>query len=102
MTFYSSPIHILFTGTISPETTFPTTVHSPTTPGNGIWWNVRLPKHITPKHYDVIIFVDLKKFLFNGKVSILIDVKQSTDYILVHTNQLEVMSVTVRRSSGGK
>lgn len=91
-----------FKGTISPETTFPTTVHSPTTRGNGIWWNVRLPKHITPKHYDVIIFVDLKKFLFNGKVSILIDVKQSTDYILVHTNQLEVMSVTVRRSSGGE
>ncbi|PFX22374.1 Glutamyl aminopeptidase [Stylophora pistillata] len=88
-------------GTINPETTLPTTVPNPTTRGNDIWWSVRLPKHITPKHYDVLISVDLKKFLFSGGVTILIDVKQATEYILVHTNKLEITSVAVQRSSGG-
>lgn len=91
-----------FAGTSKPEIRVPTTVAGPSTPGTGIWWNVRLPKHITPKHYDVTIFVDLKKFLFNGYVSILIEVKEPTEYILVHTNKLAVTSLDVLQSSGGK
>lgn len=91
-----------FVGTSKPKINVPTAVPSPSTPGTDIWWNVRLPKHITPKHYDVTIFVDLKKFLFNGHVSILIDVKEPTEYVLVHTNKLAVTSVAVHQSPGGK
>ena len=32
----------------------------------------------------------------------LIDVKEPTEYVLVHTNKLTVTSVTVHQSSGGE
>ncbi|KAL9985945.1 hypothetical protein ACROYT_G008402 [Oculina patagonica] len=89
-------------GTSKPKIQVSTSVPSPSTPGTEIWWNVRLPKHVTPKHYDVTILVDLKKFLFNGHVSIVIDVKEPTEYVLVHTNKMTVTSVTVHQSSGGE
>lgn len=89
-------------GTSKPKIQISTAIPPPTTPGTEIWWNVRLPKHVTPKHYDVTIFVDLKKFLFNGHVSMLIDVKEPTEYVLVHTNKLTVTSVIVHQSSGGE
>lgn len=61
----------------------------------GIWWNVCLLKYIILKYYDVIIFVDLKKFLFNGYVSILIEMRELIEYILVYINKLVVMLLDV-------
>lgn len=40
--------------------------------GIEVWWNVCLLCNVIFKYYDLIIFVDLSNFKFNGYVSILI------------------------------
>ena len=61
-----------------------------------------MPEYITPIHYNVTLFVDLKNFKFNGHVSILFDVKELSEYVLVHINKLVVTSVAVHQSSRGE
>ena len=80
----------------------PTAFTGLTTPGREVWWNVRLPRNVTPKHYDLTIFVDLSNFKFNGHVSILITVTEPTQYVLLHTNRLKITSVTAQTVSEGK
>jgi len=88
--------------TSSPANDNPTLLTGPTAPGTDVWWNVRLPEYITPIHYNVTLFVDLKNFKFNGHVSILFDVKEPSEYVLVHINKLVVTSVAVHQSSRGE
>ena len=92
----------IFLGTSNPESRDPTPFPGVTTPGTEIWWNVRLPSYITPRHYDVTVLADLVMSRFNGHVNISIVVTRSTQYILVHTNKLNVTTVSVRKSSGGE
>ena len=81
-----------------------TTTPGPTTPGTEVWWNVRLPDNIVPDHYDVVLYIDLKKLVFFGDVSILVNVTKPTENVLVHVNKMNItQSPTVEKaSSGGK
>ena len=76
----------------------------PTTPGTEVWWNVRLPDNIVPDHYDVVLYIDLKKLVLFGDVSILVNVTKPTENVLVHVNKMNItQSPTVEKaSSGGK
>ena len=69
-----------------------------------MWWNVRLPDNIVPDHYDVVLYIDLKKLVFFGDVSILVNVTKPTENVLVHVNKMNItQSPTVEKaSSGGK
>ena len=69
-----------------------------------MWWNVRLPENIVPDHYDVVLYIDLKKLVFFGDVSILVNVTKPTENVLVHVNKMNItQSPTVEKaSSGGK
>ena len=69
--------------------------YGPTTAGTEEWWNVRLPDFITPVHYDVMLYIDLKKLEFYGDVEILLNVEKVTEVILVHVNLMNVTSASV-------
>lgn len=78
------------------------TVVSPTTLGIGPWSQVRLPDNIKPSHYNIILFIDLTKPHFNGTVSISINISNTTSYVLLHTSNMNVTLVEVKKESGGK
>jgi len=78
-----------------------TSAPGPTTPGTEVWWNVRLPENIVPVHYDVVLYIDLKKLEFYGDVAILVNVTEPTENVLVHVNKMNITSVSVERASSG-
>lgn len=85
------------TGSLAVTTAAP----GPTTPGSEVWWNVRLPKNVVPKHYDVLLYIDLKKSEFFGSVAIRVKVLSSTENVLVHVNKMNITSASVEKASGG-
>lgn len=78
----------------------PTLVVRPTTLGTGPWSQVRLPANIKPSHYNIILSIDLTKPNFNGTVSIWIKISIITSYILLHTSNMNVTLVEVKKESG--
>ena len=46
--------------------------------------------------------VDLKKFKFNGHVSIMINVTNPTEYVLLHANELRVTLVSAQTIKGSE
>ena len=84
-----------------PAPTTTTTTPGPTTPGTEVWWNVRLPDNIVPVHYDVVLYIDLKKLVFFGDVSILVNVTKPTENVLVHVNKMNITSAKVEMASSG-
>jgi len=78
-----------------------TAAPGPTTPGSEVWWNVRLPKNIVPKHYDVRLYIDLENSEFFGNVAIRVNVLSSTENVLVHVNKMNITSASVEKASGG-
>ena len=83
------------------STPAPTTTPGPTTPGTEVWWNVRLPDNIVPVHYDVVLYIDLKKLVFFGDVSILVNVTKPIENVLVHVNKMNITSAKVEMASSG-
>ena len=55
----------------------------------------RLSKDVKPVKYDLFIHPNLKDETFEGKVSILIHVKQQQNYIMLHQQALNIRSVNV-------
>ena len=82
-------------------TSAPTTPPGPTPLGTEVWRNVRLPDNIVPVHYDVVLYIDLKKLVFFGDVSILVNVTKPTENVLVHFNKMNITSAKVEMASGG-
>ena len=78
-----------------------TSTPGPTVPGTEVWWNVRLPDNIVPVHYDVLLYIDLKKLVFYGNVEILVNVSSPTENVLVHVNKMNITAASVRQASGG-
>jgi len=52
-------------------------------------------------HYDVVLYIDLKKLEFHGDVAILVHVTESTENVLVHVNKMNITSVSVEKAAGG-
>ena len=87
--------------TVNGSTPASTTTPGPTTPGTEVWWNVRLPENIVPDHYDVVLYIDLKKLVFFGDVSILVSITKPTENVLVHVNKMNITSAKLETASGG-
>ena len=78
-----------------------TTTPGPTPLVTEVWRNVRLPDNIVPVHYDVVLYIDLKKLVFFGHVSILVNVTKPTNTVLVHVNKMNITSGKVEMASSG-
>lgn len=59
------------------------------------WSNIRLPLSIEPIHYSLRIHPNVTTDKFLGSVNIEINVKASTDFIVLHSKQLNINEAKV-------
>ncbi|KAK2911697.1 hypothetical protein QQF64_027515 [Cirrhinus molitorella] len=59
------------------------------------WSKVRLPNYIVPVHYHLLIHPNLTTLMFNGSVKIEIDVKNNTNWVVLHSKNLKIFTATV-------
>ena len=60
------------------------------------WKNYRLPRDIMPINYDLTIKVNMSSDQFIGKVKIQMFVKKTTQFIVLHSEQLEYVRLSVK------
>ncbi|PMD41161.1 lysine aminopeptidase [Hyaloscypha variabilis F] len=61
----------------------------------------RLPKNVKPTHYDIRLEPDFENASLNGSVVVHFDVLQDTNFIILNTHEIEILT-TVLISSPGK
>lgn len=59
------------------------------------WSKMRLPNYIVPVHYHLLIHPNLTTLRFNGSVKIEIDVKNNTNWVVLHSKNLKIFTATV-------
>ncbi|ROL42500.1 Endoplasmic reticulum aminopeptidase 2 [Anabarilius grahami] len=59
------------------------------------WSKMRLPNYIVPVHYHLLIHPNLTTLRFNGSVKIEIDVKNNTNWVVLHSKSLKIFTATV-------
>lgn len=59
------------------------------------WRHHRLPTSLRPRHYDLKLSVYMDNFTFSGEVNIEFECVNSTKFIVLHTDRLEVEKVVV-------
>ncbi|XP_067110844.1 LOW QUALITY PROTEIN: thyrotropin-releasing hormone-degrading ectoenzyme-like [Osmerus mordax] len=59
------------------------------------WRHLRLPTALRPRHYDLRLSVYMDNFTFSGEVNIEFECVNSTKFIVLHTDRLEIERVTV-------
>ncbi|KAE9373913.1 aminopeptidase 2 [Stipitochalara longipes BDJ] len=60
----------------------------------------RLPKNVKPTHYDIRLEPDFENASFDGSVVIHFDVLQDTNFILLNTNEIEILTTVLILSPG--
>jgi aminopeptidase 2 len=60
----------------------------------------RLPKNVKPTHYDLYLDPDLDNGTFDGSVTVHFDVLQESKNIILNSNEIEILSTALIRSSG--
>eukprot|EP00794_Sanderia_malayensis_P016583 gene16583-18269_t len=73
------------------------TTPMPTAGTNKPYMNIRLPKYIKPKHYDVALNVDLKKLSFTGKSSVQFRVEKSAEYLFIHVADMNITKAIIKK-----
>ncbi|RWS08189.1 Aminopeptidase N precursor-like protein [Dinothrombium tinctorium] len=63
------------------------------------WNDIRLPTFITPLHYDLFMHPNLTSFTNKGSVEILFQVEQKTDFVVIHSKELNISEVTLTDNS---
>lgn len=63
------------------------------------WNNMRLPEHIIPIHYDLMIHVNLSTLTFWGTTEVEIRASQPTSTIIMHSHQLRISKATLKRGA---
>ncbi|KAJ7335751.1 hypothetical protein JRQ81_013692 [Phrynocephalus forsythii] len=61
------------------------------------WNKTRLPKHVLPVHYDLLIHPNLTTQTFMGLTKIEITVTQQTKSIILHSKYLQITKATVQQ-----
>ncbi|KAG7489451.1 endoplasmic reticulum aminopeptidase 1-like [Solea senegalensis] len=64
------------------------------------WNHMRLPKTISPLHYDLSIHPNLTTLDFTGTVRIELDVHEDTSSIVLHSKKLQIFSVLLLAPEG--
>ncbi|XP_061585550.1 endoplasmic reticulum aminopeptidase 1b [Cololabis saira] len=66
------------------------------------WGSMRLPKTISPLHYDLTIHPNLTSLDFTGVVRIDLDVHQDTSTVILHAKQMQVSSAFLLAPEGAR
>lgn len=64
------------------------------------WEHMRLPKTVSPLHYDLTIHPNLTTLDFTGVVRIQLDVHEDTSTIVLHAKQMQVSNVLLLAPEG--
>lgn len=64
------------------------------------WENMRLPKTVSPIHYDLTIHPNLTSLNFSGMVRILLDVHDDTSTIILHVKQMQISNALLLAPEG--
>ena len=80
----------------------PATPVSPTNKDERKPWetSLRLPRHITPSHYSVLLHPDFETELFSGKVEIDISVTRTSQHLLLHTKDHNITETKIKTKDG--
>ncbi|GFS49299.1 endoplasmic reticulum aminopeptidase 2, partial [Nephila pilipes] len=63
------------------------------------WRNIRLPRHILPTHYDLLLRPNVTTRTFEGEERIHLNITTATDYLLLHESGLKILSTRLLRES---
>lgn len=65
------------------------------------WTNIRLPDHVSPLVYRLYMHPNLTTFLFVGTVEVDVHVNKPTDFLIIHSKNLNISShdLTVQGSN---
>uniref|UniRef100_A0A7N5JG54 Aminopeptidase n=1 Tax=Ailuropoda melanoleuca TaxID=9646 RepID=A0A7N5JG54_AILME len=61
------------------------------------WEKMRLPEHIIPVHYDLLIHANLTTLTFEGTTEIEITASQPTSTIILHSHRLQISKATLKK-----
>lgn len=64
------------------------------------WSKMRLPEHIVPVHYDLLIHANLTTLTFEGTTAINITASQPTSAIILHSKHLQILRATLQKGAG--
>lgn len=64
------------------------------------WGRMRLPKTVTPVHYDLSLHPNLTTLDFTGVVRILLDVHEDTSTVVLHAKHMEISSAHLLAPEG--
>ncbi|KAL2091899.1 hypothetical protein ACEWY4_011697 [Coilia grayii] len=64
------------------------------------WNSMRLPDHVLPLHYDLLIHPNLTSLDFTGEVSIKMAVQEDTSTIILHSKDLQIYDAALLKSDG--
>lgn len=67
--------------------------------GDELWHQFRLPKSLTPTHYDIQVKMDIEKKFYAGEVNITFDCIETTEYILLHVLGLNISRDSLKLSA---
>ncbi|XP_063149203.1 endoplasmic reticulum aminopeptidase 1, partial [Candoia aspera] len=62
------------------------------------WNKIRLPKHVIPIHYDLLIHPNLTTLSFTGLSKIEILITQQTSTIILHSKYLQITKTTIHKA----
>ncbi|XP_036868035.2 endoplasmic reticulum aminopeptidase 1 isoform X2 [Manis javanica] len=66
------------------------------------WDKMRLPEHIIPVHYHLMIHANLTTLTFEGTIEIELRASQPTSTIILHSHQLQISKAALKRGGGEK
>ncbi|XP_049563023.1 endoplasmic reticulum aminopeptidase 1 isoform X1 [Orcinus orca] len=64
------------------------------------WNKMRLPEHIIPLHYDLMIHANLTTLTFGGTTEIEITASKPTSTIILHSHHLQISKAALRKGAG--
>ncbi|NXP83335.1 TRHDE protein, partial [Ramphastos sulfuratus] len=59
------------------------------------WARPRLPRHLRPLHYNLMLSVFMENFTFSGEVNVQLEVLNASRYIVLHAHRMHIEAVRV-------
>nr|XP_056702487.1 thyrotropin-releasing hormone-degrading ectoenzyme [Euleptes europaea] len=59
------------------------------------WTRLRLPGHLRPLHYNLVLSAFMENFTFGGEVNVQVECLNATRYLVLHAHRLHVEAVRV-------
>ncbi|NXX11119.1 TRHDE protein, partial [Podargus strigoides] len=60
-----------------------------------LWARPRLPRHLRPLHYNLMLNAFMENFTFSGEVNVQLEVRNASRYIVLHAHRLHIEAVRV-------